>query len=139
VAQYNALAAARLGLADDSGGDDLAAHHRGGGGGGGGGARPAPRGGGGGRGGGRGAAKQRSNIKTSNFRGVAATDNGTWRARIRYGRYTVHLGRCVRGGGVSWHSGAGCLSARAAPPAPAGSAARRAHALALPPGHQVPG
>lgn len=31
--------------------------------------------------------------KTSAFRGVAATENGQWRARIRYGKYTVHLGR----------------------------------------------
>ncbi|KAI8469595.1 MAG: hypothetical protein J3K34DRAFT_459308 [Monoraphidium minutum] len=31
--------------------------------------------------------------KTSTFRGVAATENGTWRARIRWGKYTVHLGR----------------------------------------------
>jgi hypothetical protein len=46
-------------------------------------APPLPRvGGGGGR-----------NSKTSAFRGVAATENGQWRARIRYGKYTVHLGR----------------------------------------------
>jgi hypothetical protein len=31
--------------------------------------------------------------KTSQFRGVASTENGLWRARIRFGKYTVHLGR----------------------------------------------
>jgi hypothetical protein len=31
--------------------------------------------------------------KTSAYRGVAATENGQWRGRIRYGKYTVHLGR----------------------------------------------
>jgi hypothetical protein len=52
---------------------------------------PPPRGEGGtGRG-----PRHRSSVKTSAYRGVAATDNGTWRARIRYGRYTVHLGRCA--------------------------------------------
>jgi len=38
--------------------------------------------------------RHRSSVKTSTYRGVAATDNGTWRARIRFGKYTVHLGRC---------------------------------------------
>lgn len=54
--------------------------------------------------------RPRSSKKTSSFRGVAATDNGTWRARIRFGRYTVHLGRCVMGsmhlGGSAWKGGA---------------------------------
>jgi len=42
-------------------------------------------------------ARQRSGKvrKTSTYRGVAATENGQWRTRIRYGKHTVHLGRCV--------------------------------------------
>jgi hypothetical protein len=32
-------------------------------------------------------------LKTSRFRGVSATENTQWRARIRYGKFTVHLGR----------------------------------------------
>ncbi|KIZ05957.1 hypothetical protein MNEG_1998 [Monoraphidium neglectum] len=31
--------------------------------------------------------------KTSQFRGVASTENGLWRCRIRFGKQTVHLGR----------------------------------------------
>jgi hypothetical protein len=42
--------------------------------------------------------RHRSSVKTSTYRGVATTDNGTWRARIRFGKYTVHLGRCVAAG-----------------------------------------
>jgi hypothetical protein len=35
--------------------------------------------------------------KTSQFRGVASTENGLWRCRIRFGKKTVHLGRSARG------------------------------------------
>lgn len=33
--------------------------------------------------------------KTSKFRGVAICENSSWRARLRYGKYTIHLGRCA--------------------------------------------
>lgn len=39
--------------------------------------------------------------KTSKYRGVASTENGLWRCRIRFGKQTVHLGRCVLGSCVS--------------------------------------
>jgi hypothetical protein len=39
--------------------------------------------------------------KTSQFRGVASTENGLWRCRIRFGKQTVHLGRrALEAGGV---------------------------------------
>ncbi|KIZ03889.1 hypothetical protein MNEG_4072 [Monoraphidium neglectum] len=38
--------------------------------------------------------RERSKLmKSSSYRGVALTENGYWRSRIRFGKHTIHLGR----------------------------------------------
>lgn len=55
-------------------------------------------------------------VKTSTFRGVAATENGQWRARIRYGKHTVHLGRCARPNAAWQHMWPAARAPTATPP-----------------------